>query len=82
MKIVLHTRTSTSHSESASIITKAPEGIYLCHTYINEPKVNTVPTMHIHRGTVQLKSKGNHFIGEYYSGRDRGNFGILDFRKG
>ena len=39
--------------------------------------------MSIHRGTVRLlfNEKENTLVGEYYSGRDRRNFGSLNFKR-
>jgi len=83
IKILLITDQSTSQSETASIVIDAPEGNYLSYQYINEPKSNAVNTMSIHRGTVRLifDKKENTLNGEYYSGRDRQNFGGLHFVK-
>lgn len=83
VKIILTTDQSISYSESASFIVEAPEGKYLNHQYINEPKSNAKKTMSIHRGTVRLlfDEKNNTLVGEYYSGRDRQNFGSLNFKK-
>jgi len=83
IKILLITNQSSSYSETASIITDAPEGKYLNYQYINEPKSNAVKTMSIHRGTVRLifDQEKNSLEGEYYSGRDRQNFGSLHFEK-
>ena len=84
IKILLTTEQSSSQSETASIIIDAPEGKYLSYQYINEPKPNAVKTMSIHRGTARLlfNEKENTFSGEYYSGRDRQNFGSLYFKRG
>lgn len=81
IKILLTTDQSLSHSETASIIVDTPGGKYLSYQYINEPKSNTAKTMSIHRGTVRLvfDEKKNSLEGEYYSGRDRQNFGSLYF---
>jgi len=81
IKILLSTDQSSSHSESASIVIDAPEGKYLSYQYINEPKSNAIKTMSIHRGTVRLllDEKKNSLEGEYYSGRDRQQFGSLYF---
>lgn len=81
IKILLTTDQSLSHSETASIMVDTPEGKYLSYQYISEPKSNTVKTMSIHRGTVRLvfDEKKNSLEGEYYSGRDRQNFGSLYF---
>jgi len=83
IKILLTTDQSSSQSETASIVIDAPEGNYLSYQYINEPKSNAVNTMSIHRGTVRLifGEKENTLNGEYYSGRDRQNFGSLIFKK-
>ncbi|MBC8526330.1 MAG: hypothetical protein H8D22_05590 [Candidatus Cloacimonetes bacterium] len=82
IKILLSTAQSTSFSELASIVIDTPEGIFLSYQYINEPKSNATNTMHIHRGTVRLILKDKTIIGEYYSGRDRKNLGILNFHRG
>lgn len=83
IKILLTTDQSSSHSEAASIIIDTPEGKYLSYQYVNEPKSNAVKTMHIHRGTVRLifDEKKNILEGEYYSGRNRQNFGCLKFER-
>lgn len=81
IKILLSTDQSSSYSESASIVINTPEGIFLNYQYINEPKANTQKTMHIHRGTARLLLKENTLTGEYYSGRDRENFGIINFKR-
>jgi len=83
IKILLTTDQSSSYSEAASIVIDSPEGKYLSYQYINEPKSNAVKTMSIHRGTVRLlfDEKINSLDGEYYSGRDRQNFGSLHFEK-
>lgn len=83
IKILLTTNQSSSQSETASIVIDAPEGNYLSYQYINEPKSSTINTMSIHRGTVRLifDEKKNTLNGEYYSGRDRQNFGSLSFIK-
>jgi hypothetical protein len=83
IKIILTTEQSSSYSESASFVIEIPEGKYLSYQYINEPKPDAVKTMSIHRGTARLlfNEKENTFIGEYYSGRDRQNFGSLYFKR-
>jgi hypothetical protein len=83
IKIILCTEHSLSHSDTASVVINASEGKYLSYQYINEPKSNAIKTMSIHRGTAQLlfNEKENTLIGEYYSGRDRQNFGSLNFKK-
>ncbi len=83
IKILLKTELSLSQSETASIVTTAPEGKYLSYQYINEPVPNAVETMSMHRGTARalFNEKDNTLVGEYYCGRDRQNFGTLNFTK-
>jgi len=83
IKIILCTEHSSSCSETASIVIDTPEGKYLNYQYINEPKSDSAKTMSIHRGTARLlfNEKDNTLIGEYYSGRDRQNFGSLNFKR-
>lgn len=85
ISVWLETAESTSHSISASILIEQPGGITLSYEYRNEPKQKPdVPsTMHAHRGTtvLRLKGKGYELEGEYYSGRDRLNYGTLLFKK-
>lgn len=81
IKILLFTEQSVSYSESASIIANQPEAIFLSYQYLNEPKANSVDTMHTHRGTTRLTLKNNVLSGQYYSGRNRKNFGILNFKR-
>jgi hypothetical protein len=83
IRIVQETDQSISHSESASIVAETPEGPHINYQYMNEPKPDAANTMNIHRGTCRLSyvKKENKLIGEYYSGRDRQNFGSLIFRR-
>jgi hypothetical protein len=83
IKIILITDESSSQSDTASILTETPEGKYLNYQYTNKPKPEAVSTMSIHLGTGQLfyNKKENTLVGEYYSGRDRQNYGILHFKK-
>jgi len=83
IKILLVTEQSLSKSETASITVSVPEGKYLSYQYINEPRPEAVNTMSIHRGTARIffNERENTFAGEYYSGRDRQNFGSLDLKR-
>jgi len=68
-----------SHSLTASLLVHQPDGITLSYEYKNEPKHNAPCTMHAHRGTAVLRLKrGYSMDGEYYTGRDRLNFGVLN----
>ena len=83
IKVILVADHSISCSEAVSLIVEAPEGKYLNYHYINEPKSGAVQTMSIHRGTTTLlfDEKAGALSGEYYSGRDRQNFGSLYFKR-
>jgi hypothetical protein len=84
--INLETESSKSRSQTASVITETPDTILVTYEYLNEPKPHSTSTMHAHRGTARhtlaLVDGDVTFNGEYYSGRDRGNFGTLYFTKG
>jgi len=83
ISIILETNYSKSHSLIAAIITENPIGVVLSYEYLNEPVPNAKQTMHTHRGTGRLtiQANGNTLEGEYYTGRDRQNFGILRFER-
>jgi len=81
ISIILETNYSKSSSLIAAILTENPGGAMLSYEYLNEPVPNAKHTMHTHRGTARLtmQSNGKTLEGEYYTGRDRQNFGILMF---
>lgn len=83
VSIILKTNYSKSNSLIAAIITEDPNGTLLSYEYLNEPMPNAKQTMHAHRGTARLTmpSNGKALEGEYYTGRDRQNFGILNFER-
>ena len=82
ISVFLETENSRSHSLSASLLVEQPEGCTLSYEYRNEPKPRAVSTMHAHRGTCVLRLKDAEFLeGEYYSGRDRQNYGGLLLRR-
>jgi hypothetical protein len=74
-------RLSKSHSLSANLITDGE--CTLSYEYINEPKPPALDTMHTHRGLarVVVNERGAALDGEYYSGRDRQNIGIIELRR-
>jgi len=81
--IILETNYSKSVSLIAAIVTENPIGIVLNYEYLNEPKANAKHTMHAHRGVARLtlQPDGKALEGDYYTGRDRQNFGILIFER-
>jgi len=83
ISIILEANYSKSSSMIAAIVTEDPGGTVLSYEYLNEPMPNAKYTMHTHRGTARLtmQSNGEALEGEYYTGRDRQNFGILRFER-
>lgn len=83
IRINMRTQNSKSHSLIAGILTENKNAIVISYEYLNEPMPNAKATMHAHRGTVRLTIKPDNqtFEGEYYTGRDRQNFGILSFKR-
>jgi hypothetical protein len=83
ISVILKTNYSKSSSLIAAIVTEDPCGTVLSYEYLNEPMPNAKDTMHTHRGTARLtmQSNGKALEGEYYTGRDRQNFGILRFER-
>jgi hypothetical protein len=73
--------TSSSHSVSAAVLVNG--ACSLSYEYVNEPAALAPGTMHIHRGTARLliKQEGHRMEGDYYSGRDRQNIGIITLRR-
>jgi hypothetical protein len=71
---------SRSHSRVASLMIADDDECILIYDYLNTPKHNTPETMHMHRGSVELRFQlddGLDGEGEYYSGRDRNNYGTI-----
>jgi len=63
-------------------IVQSAGGAVLIYHYLNEPKPNAMKTMHAHKGTAVLRLKNDEFMeGEYYTGRDRQNYGGLTLRR-
>lgn len=83
IRINLETENSESHSMTAAIIIENPGTSVLSYEYLNEPKANAKTTMHIHKGTARLllSSDNKVLTGEYYTGRDRQEFGILSLER-
>ena len=82
ISVYLETEQSISRSVAASISSNQPEGPTLIYQYRNEPKPNAEKTMHAHMGTALLRLKNAEYMeGEYYSGRDRQNYGGLILRR-
>jgi len=76
---------SSSFSDSDSLVAAITTGseVVLSYQYLNTPKPHAKQTLHIHRGTAILKlsENGSQLSGEYYSSRDRQNYGALELNK-
>lgn len=76
---------TADHSESESIVASmaVEEGIVLTYQYRNTPKTGAKDTMHAHMGTgvLELSANRTELSGEYYSGRDRANQGLVVLTK-
>jgi len=81
MQIRVTSAYSRSHSIVGTILTS--DETVIDYEYKNEPLPGAVETMHAHRGTssLVLSSDGKELSGDYYSGRDRQNFGSLHLEK-
>lgn len=81
LEVRFNTAYSKSHSVVGSILTSGDP--VLDYEYVNEPLPAAVATMHVHRGTASLllSSDGKTLSGDYYSGRDRQNFGSLYLKR-
>ena len=77
MSIVLRTGKSESHSVLSSVF--VGDETLVSYQYENEPRVGAKDTMHAHRGmaNLNLSEDGLALTGDYYSGRDRANYGTL-----
>lgn len=82
MSIVMRTQTSKGCSLNSMIVNNLNE-MTLSFEFLNEPKVAAPASMHMHRGTARLSidAKVESLDGEYYTGKDRNNFGILHFER-
>jgi SMODS-associating 2TM, beta-strand rich effector domain len=83
-RIVIEFRTdsSTSFSRMASLNVAPGASQGLIYEYSNDPRGNSRETMHAHRGFtfLTLSADGKWLEGDYYTGRDRTNFGTMRLR--
>jgi hypothetical protein len=74
-------RLETHHSESRSVVASiyVADEVVLNYQYENVPGAQAKTTMHTHKGTAMLKwtEMPSRLRGDYYSGRDRENHGVL-----
>ncbi len=85
IRIELTTDTSHSASRSASMTIKPPRNVIVTYSYTNDPRPDAPDSMHAFHGTAtQTLSPGadrDTFDGDFYTGRDRGTFGTLNFSR-
>ena len=82
MVVRLNSAESRSWSITASVLTKAPEGLVLTYLFENEPKAESVSTMLRFRGTtVLVNTEPGLLEGHYYTGRGRGTHGSIEMRR-
>jgi hypothetical protein len=80
--IRLTSANSQSRSNIAGVECAELDHPILTYDYINEPRVGASETMHTHRGMARLEframSSPPRLVGDYFSGRDRQNYGELN----
>ena len=85
INVTLNTGRSESRSTMAAIADERTSRPSLQYVYDNEPSESAVETMHRHSGTARLtlerKNGEARLAGGYYTGRDRGSTGELEFRR-
>lgn len=85
INITLTTGRSESRSTMASTGDERTSRPALQYVYNNEPRESAVETMHRHPGTARLTLEHRNgeemLVGGYYTGRDRGSTGELEFRR-
>jgi hypothetical protein len=85
ISICLQTNISESRSTTASIVTQQPPNTILVYEYHNAPRALAPTTMHEHRGLCRLSVRNEAgatlLEGEYFSGRDRQNQGLISLRR-
>lgn len=77
--ISIKMKSAYSRSESLVGSILVGDDVVFDYEYRNEPLPGAVETMHTHRGTASLLISNDcrSLSGDYYSGRDRQNFGFL-----
>lgn len=80
--IALQTDQSFSHSIFAALVRMDRFNAFeLMYYYLNHPKADSVETMSVHYGTCWMRISEDtvRLEGEYYSGRERQNYGTITF---
>lgn len=83
IRIVSENGKSISCSEVAGIAINDNMGIVLRYQYKNEPKFDTVESMHCHTGFNKLRYLPNkqQFLGDYFTDKNRLTYGTLFYEK-
>ena len=81
ISIVLSTDSSSSKSQVASLSLDDATDPALSYQYLNDPQGDSVAGLNIHRGTAVVVLEGENLVGDYYTGRGRGNHGAFTARK-
>jgi hypothetical protein len=78
-------RLQTEYSRSQSLVGSilVDDEVTLSYDYRNEPLPGAAGSMHAHRGSAVLRYDANAALleGEYFSGRDRSNYGALHLQR-
>ena len=78
IRFELKAKNSDSFSIEAGVVIDHAVNPIIYYHYQNQPKNNAPETMHVHFGSVQAKLVESNIIeAEYFSGRDRQNFGTF-----
>lgn len=82
--IKLQSEQSRSKSEVCGIVIEENGEATLVYSYISEPISKAPQTMNIHEGTISffLNKDQNELAGDYYTGRDRKNYGTISLKRG
>ncbi|MFO7853451.1 MAG: hypothetical protein R6X28_13485 [Bacteroidales bacterium] len=79
--ISLKTESSQSFSHTCSIAVEDHPIPTISYLYLNEPSVASVKSMEIHYGMCMLDFNGKDLKGEFFTGRGRQTYGIIEANK-
>lgn len=82
--IKLQSEQSRSRSEVCGMVLEENNEATIVYSYISEPISKAPQTMKIHKGTISfcLNKNQNELTGDYYTGRDRSNYGTISIKRG
>jgi len=80
--VEFQSESSASYSRMTSLNVTPGASQGLIYEYTNDPRADAKETMHAHRGFafLRLSADGSWLEGDYYTGRDRTNFGTMRLR--